>query len=161
MIAPVVILPSNQVIMASEVQLAMQNESFPLSKMIAYAINRTHDQGRIKTFDIDWGVDLNKENPTTGLTALMAASINGNLGTMDVLINRGSDINFRSLKLSKAAMHFAAKHGQVDALALLIHRGAVINIGDHNGTTPLMYAAKVFPIINSSLSIYSYINVYV
>ena len=75
-----------------------QPHTFNVSKkltsdsMMIYSINDK------KVFESDWGDDLQFENPQTGQTPLMKCVLENNLPTLDILINRGCDVNYQGTR---------------------------------------------------------------
>lgn len=70
-------------------------------------------------------------------SALMLASLKGNLDVCKALIVRDADVN----KPGWTPLHYAATGGHVDVLHLLIDHHAYIDAASPNGSTPLMMAA--------------------
>lgn len=70
-------------------------------------------------------------------SALMLASLKGNLDLCKALIVRDADVN----KPGWTPLHYAATGGHVDVLQLLIDHHAYIDAASPNGSTPLMMAA--------------------
>jgi len=84
-------------------------------------------------------------NPDTegneGLTALIAATIEGHDHITGLLIEAGADVNKTDMHGATALM-YAASQGHTDQVRQLTEAGADINVFDsHNGCTALMYAA--------------------
>ncbi|HEU4785830.1 MAG TPA: ankyrin repeat domain-containing protein, partial [Gemmatimonadaceae bacterium] len=64
-------------------------------------------------------------------TLLHAAAFNGQLAVVDILLNRGLDVNSREKGDNTYAMHWAAAAGHVDVVRRLIEAGGdVIGAGD-------------------------------
>ena len=70
------------------------------------------------------------------------AAKNGNDNTIEVLVNRGSDINLRSEIKGRSPLHIASKYDRISTVRLLIGLGALVNLGDRFAMTSLMHAAK-------------------
>jgi len=62
----------------------------------------------------------------------------GNYKAVKTLIDKGVDINKKSMKLSP--LMYAARHNRVDILKLLIKKGANLKARSHNGFTALNWA---------------------
>jgi len=62
----------------------------------------------------------------------------GNYKAIKTLIDKGVDINKKSLKLTP--LMYAARHNRVDILKLLIKHGANLKLKSHNGFTALNWA---------------------
>ncbi|KAF1029842.1 MAG: hypothetical protein GAK40_00312 [Burkholderia plantarii] len=82
-------------------------------------------------------VDLEKTDPA-GESALMMASLNGDLPLVKLLIAKGAEVS----KKGWTALHYAATNGQDEVVSYLIDKSAYIDAGSPNGTTPLMMAAR-------------------
>ncbi|WP_322051251.1 ankyrin repeat domain-containing protein [Paraburkholderia bannensis] len=86
------------------------------------------------------------DNPNTkidaedkaGETALMLASLNGDVDLVKLLITKGANVN----KQGWTPLHYAAANGNDDVAKLLIGYSADVNAPSPNGTTPLMMAAR-------------------
>ncbi len=86
------------------------------------------------------------ENPATdvnvfnvaGETALMYASLYGQLDAVKRLIGRGAEVNHPGW----TPLHYAASTGQLSVIEYLLEHHAYIDAGSTNGTTPLMMAAR-------------------
>ena len=74
-----------------------------------------------------------KHNP------LAIAASNNNLELVEILIEKGADIN-QTNNYGSTCLHEAARKGKVDIVELLINHGADINIEDKDGYTPLLLA---------------------
>jgi hypothetical protein len=72
-------------------------------------------------------------------TMLLPSACCGDYKLAKLLVENGSDINFKS-SLGTSALHLAAKHGFYDIAKLLIDNGAKIDEKDAEGKTALMYA---------------------
>ncbi|KAF7293330.1 Multiple ankyrin repeats single kh domain [Mycena kentingensis (nom. inval.)] len=75
-----------------------------------------------------------------GRTALHIASLNGQLQTMEYLLDRGASIEARE-EMGETALLSIADEGNYDLIRLLILRGADINATNDYKTTPLHRAA--------------------
>ena len=86
------------------------------------------------------------ENPATnvnvfnaaGETALMYASLYGQLDAVKRLIGRGAEVNHPGW----TPLHYAASTGQQSVIEYLLEQHAYIDAASKNGTTPLMMAAR-------------------
>jgi ankyrin repeat protein len=83
------------------------------------------------------GVDLDAVNKE-GVSALMFASLHGELELARLLVSRKAAVN----KAGWTPLHYAAVNGHLDVVRFLVERGARIDAASPNGTTPLMMAAR-------------------
>ena len=88
---------------------------------------------------IDQGVDVNAKNKK-GCTALMLASMKGNINDMNVLITAGADQTIKDAD-GDTWIHYAV-HGDCrkDVLQAMIDLGADVNAANNRNTTALMLA---------------------
>ncbi|MBY4829218.1 ankyrin repeat domain-containing protein [Burkholderia dolosa] len=82
-------------------------------------------------------VDLEKTDKA-GENALMLASLNGDVGLVKLLIDKGAEVS----KKGWAPLHYAATNGHDDVVKVLLDHDAYIDTASPNGTTPLMMAAR-------------------
>lgn len=82
-------------------------------------------------------IDVNKLNPQ-GESALMLASLKGEMELAGMLIAKKADIN----KTGWTPLHYAASAGQLELIKLLLENHAYIDAESPNRTTPLMMAAR-------------------
>jgi ankyrin repeat protein len=69
-------------------------------------------------------------------TALMIASLRGNLDLVKLLVYRGADVN----KTGWAPLHYAASGGHIEVMRFLLDKNAYIDATSPSGNTPLMMA---------------------
>ena len=81
-------------------------------------------------------IDVNALNKS-GESALMLASLNGQLELSMKLVKKGADVN----KPGWTPLHYAASKGHVDVIKLLLENYAYIDAESPNGSTPLMMAS--------------------
>jgi hypothetical protein len=74
-----------------------------------------------------------------GETALMLSALHGDIATIELLLQRGAQVN----RPGWSPLHYAATGGQLAAIRLLVERHAFIDAESPNGTTPLMMAARM------------------
>lgn len=92
------------------------------------------------------GTPVNVENSTTGFSPLQHAAMNGELKSMEVILDEGeANINLQTYEKA-TALHLATMIGRTDALMLLLARGARVNIKNEFGHT-----AHHFAIINGNV----------
>jgi hypothetical protein len=73
-----------------------------------------------------------------GESALMYASLFGEIKVVRQLVSRGAEVNHPGW----TALHYAATGGHRDVIAFLIEKHAYVDALSPNGTTPLMMAAR-------------------
>ena len=97
------------------------------------------DYPQVVQFIVDSVVHTGEE---LAMAPLRDAIDNGNLEVVQVLLDRGADVNCADPEDGKTPLHHAAMGGRHEVVQLLMHRGAAINIADSPcGRTPLHYAA--------------------
>lgn len=74
-----------------------------------------------------------------GFTALMAASIDGNLELAKYLLSRGANVNGKNA-IGDTPLFYAAHYGRTEVARLLIESGAHLHDVNMSGDTPLMRA---------------------
>ena len=86
------------------------------------------------------GTDVNSQDPDNR-TALMFASFDGHISTVELLLTRGADISLKD-NIGRNALMYAATGPNNSTVRLLLQKGANVNAADTNeGWTALMYAA--------------------
>ena len=85
------------------------------------------------------GANINLQG-NDGKNALMAASLENNLKTVDLLLSYGANINLQDNQ-GKSALILALNRNRSGIVNLLVSRGANINLQDNNGTNALMFAS--------------------
>lgn len=89
------------------------------------------------------GANINGHIGKYGETALMLAVRNGHTDTVELLINKGADIEAKD-EDGQTPLMFEAAWGDIETVKLLIDKGAAIEARDDDGNTPLMQAAKQY-----------------
>jgi uncharacterized protein len=105
---------------APAVMMALRISSFKVAQLLL-----EHPQLEVNA--------LTQENESP----LMLAALKGQLKLVELLLQRGADVN----KTGWTALHYAATGGHVQIMELLLDRHAYIDARSPNGTTPLMMAA--------------------
>lgn len=82
-------------------------------------------------------VEVDAVNPG-GETALMLASLHGELDVVKLLVRRGAQVN----RTGWTPLHYAALAGHQAVVEWLLENHAYIDAASPNGTTPLMMAAR-------------------
>ncbi|CDZ75784.1 Phosphocholine transferase AnkX [Legionella massiliensis] len=89
---------------------------------------------------IEKGFDLNQKDQS-GLTPLMLACSNGNMGLAQLFLNKNAELD--SLGPNNiTALHMAALSGNLDLVQLLVEKGADCNKVNSSNETPLHFAAQ-------------------
>ena len=83
--------------------------------------------------------DFPKKTDTTGNTGLQIASFYNNYDIVELLLNRGADINAIN-NIKETPLFIACKNGYKNIVELLLNRGADTNIKNYHGDTALMVA---------------------
>ena len=81
---------------------------------------------------------------SNGATALMLAAGNGHERVVELLIQRGAEVNLQNSEGATALMG-AAYYGYARVVDMLLQRGVEINLQDSKGCTTLMGAAGSAP----------------
>lgn len=89
---------------------------------------------RLKTHDVN-------EKDVDGATPLHAACLSGNLRVVQILLDKGANIEATEMR-GQTPMHWAAQRGHTQCINLLKMRGANVNARDEFQRTPLRQAAK-------------------
>ena len=116
----------------------------PLTMAAACEITSVNDDGTV-TPAVELLLDREERRPNIdyetpqGYTALSWAAKNGRVRTIEVLLDRGSEIN-RIARDGKTALLHAAMNGQNESVRLLIERGADPFQKDHGGKNAIDWA---------------------
>lgn len=96
-----------------------------------------------KVFElIKAGAQVNgREASDTGETPILAAATAGRLRVVEILIERGANVNLAS-KAGATPLRTAAYAGYSDVVRLLLRAGAKPNAKDGMGWTPLLHASR-------------------
>jgi ankyrin repeat protein len=75
------------------------------------------------------GADVNAVNARGGAcgTALQAASVNGHIEIVTILLENGADVNLQGGEYYDSALQAASHHGHVETVTLLLDGGADVN----------------------------------
>jgi uncharacterized protein len=91
------------------------------------------------------GADLKATDPDDGWNVLLRAASDGDLPTVEFLLEAGLDVSFRSKEGETALMAAASSarsNSGANLLSVLLKAGADINAHDNKGKTALMHAAE-------------------
>jgi uncharacterized protein len=114
--------------------LSMMLTKHPLNR-----IAMSGDDALLRTA-IQAGADINGQGEF-GWTALMAASAQGYVPIVNLLLESGADPNIANI-MGRTPLHFAARYGDTAVCALLIEYHANLNMRDVFGETALMAATR-------------------
>ncbi|XP_019646157.1 PREDICTED: kinase D-interacting substrate of 220 kDa-like [Branchiostoma belcheri] len=84
------------------------------------------------------GADIDYEDDE--ITALLHASINGDVDIARLLLRQGASVSKRTKQISCGPLHAAAGNGHTEVVKLLVHHGATLAVRDAYQRTPLMVA---------------------
>ena len=88
------------------------------------------------------GADVNMKNDN-GVWFLLVASGHGNARTVNLLLEKGIDVNITDdYDYTNTALSTAVINAKYDVVELLIEKGADINKENNNGDTPLIHAIR-------------------
>jgi hypothetical protein len=96
---------------------------------------RTGNMEAIKKY-LAAGADINALDNEVGMTLLMWASLFGQTETIELLIQKGADVNAKN-RSGTTPLHGATFLGQIEAVELLIQKGADADARTNEGATPL------------------------
>lgn len=96
---------------------------------------------------IERGADLEAKDSGAGASPLHFAVMKGNRQIVDLLVNRGADVNSRT-RNGTTPLHTAVLYSRLEIAEFLIGKGANVNAESVSGATPLALAiaAKNEPI---------------
>ena len=100
--------------------------------------NKTEE---LKELLAQWGVNVNCRETRDRRTPLMLAAENGFVQCVELLLDKGADVNVTNI-YGYTPLIYAAKKGSRECVKLLLDKGADVNVGDNHWYTPLIYAAK-------------------
>ncbi|KAG9498022.1 hypothetical protein J7337_010903 [Fusarium musae] len=85
---------------------------------------------------------FNSQQSMGGFIPLLWAGANGKNAILQLLIEKGADLEARNPENSYTALMYAAEYGQVSAVRSLLDSGAMLEAQDKNAYTPLLLAAS-------------------
>jgi ankyrin repeat protein len=86
------------------------------------------------------GVDINRREEGSGMTALMKAASKGCINTVQKLLSRRAEVNVRDSFGGTALIYASGPWGNKEVIDALLKAGARINEQDSEGKNPLMTA---------------------
>ena len=90
---------------------------------------------------LDAGRDIEAGHPNNGRTAAIIAASMGYLEILEILLDRGANIDAKDKNL-RTALHFAASEGYISCVELLLSRGASVDCVDFCVENPLHRAVR-------------------
>ena len=106
---------------------------------LQWALNRNCDEGVMVLLEA--GANPNPPDGAKGWSPVSSAASMGKLHLVKALVDRGADVNGRSIG-SMMPIHSAAGSGALDVVRYLLSRGADPKATDGGGTTPLHTGAR-------------------
>jgi len=100
---------------------------------------RDGDLPKVKEY-LENGVNFNEIEDTFGYNPLLWASRQGNINIVELLLDCGSDIEFKDIGVTPLITSSAS--GYFKLVKMLLDRGANVNSKDVSGLTSLFYASK-------------------
>lgn len=90
-----------------------------------------------------------RDKGVVGSSLILALAFNGYEHAVELLLDKGANINMESLYYQETPLMLAAKNGHKEVVQLLVERGADVNIKNYDLFTALMYAvfSRNIPII--------------
>jgi uncharacterized protein len=138
------------------------NTAQPEGETALMTASRTGNVDAVRML-IDHGANVNAKENWRGQSALMWAAAEGHPAVVRLLIERGADVNARSRAFDYTqlrpkegsvpmnyprggftALLFAAREGGLESGEVLVNAKADVNLGDPDGTTPLIEAIVNF-----------------
>jgi ankyrin repeat protein len=87
------------------------------------------------------GAQVTSRN-AAGSTALHDAALAGSRPVVELLLNKGADVNARETETGSTPLHHAASWGRIEVVEVLVKLGADLNIKNRAGETALQAAIK-------------------
>ena len=127
----------NEVLIEATLQRARDTAPSPLedSRENIWVAVRTGNREALKVHLAN-GVDLNTQDPQSGLTPLSWAIFTGAVEIAEQLIKAGADVNGKN-RDEGTSLHEAAFMGRDRIARILLQNGADMDVMDDNGQTPL------------------------
>ena len=85
--------------------------------------------------------NINNELVRWGHGRLINYAKDGNLKEVQLLLDKGADVNIQN-KYGSTALIWASKYGQLKVVQLLLERGSNVNIQNKDGNTALIFASE-------------------
>jgi ankyrin repeat protein len=127
-------------------ELALENDQAEVAKFIAEYKADASIRNKIRSTTLDTGNTgqhgADEDGEDLSKTSLHSASYGGNIGIVEVLLERGADINGCD-ENGQSPLIMAASGGRVDVVRLLIERGAEVDSRNRWGWTALLFASRL------------------
>ena len=128
------------IILISTTLSAQENTSTPLNDETKSNYTKDLITKEVEEL-INKGYNLNKQDPSTGLTTLMeVAKIDENPELIEALIEHGADVNAKDFAGTTVLMYASVYNNNPAIIETLIKHGADINAKDRQGRTALILA---------------------
>ncbi|XP_012937889.1 ankyrin repeat domain-containing protein 50-like [Aplysia californica] len=110
-------------------------------KTLNLALSRSQCLGEMRKVLLCFDVNLNQTGPG-GQSPLSISAFHGDLESVETLIKKGADVNFKGRRYSCPALISAIKGKNVEITRYLLDHGADVNISNSKGETALTMAAR-------------------
>ena len=130
---------SSSLVEAEPVAEAAQTEPPPAkSEAPDISIHEAFKAGNIEAVKqhLAAGTDVNAKGPNAGLTPLHRAAYYGLKEIVELLLDKGADVNAKE-EVGWTPLHYAAAMSHKAIAELLLDKGADVNAKDDGGDTPL------------------------
>lgn len=108
----------------------------------AFRIAASFNKSDVLEYYIKAGINIDRKDPTSGMTALACAAANGNVAGAEYLIKQGANVRTRDSEGNEPIMH-AARSWSLPMVELLIESGAnVMALNDRTEKRVFPYSAS-------------------
>ncbi|XP_018419017.1 PREDICTED: ankyrin repeat and SOCS box protein 6 [Nanorana parkeri] len=133
----------NDKLLALSKLLERHSDSAYYKDGISYSLLKVAELGLVPAAEIllQYGADLNFEDPVTYYTALHIAVLRNQPDMVELLVQNGADINKRDRIHESSPLDLASEEPErLSCLQRLLDLGANVNAADKNGKTALLHA---------------------